>query len=246
MNNHLSNASSDWFLNHIPVWQTILSTLKGKPHVQFLEIGSWGGRSACWLLRNILTHPTSRLTCVDIFTRDRAFEQEATSHRLIYPVPDTFNIEAEFDANIQATGASDRVTKFKGKSQHILRSLPLGKYHGIYIDGSHLACDVLTDAILCADLLTKDGILIFDDDYFRLFAKQRHNPRSAIGVFVAIFAEQFDVLHAGWQIILRKRADHRTPKLAWGPKTPKQELPRRPSSRWFRLRQWLLKLVLGL
>ena len=53
----------DWFSQHVPYWNRLLEPLKGQPDLRFLEIGSFEGRSACWLLRNILTHETSMLTC---------------------------------------------------------------------------------------------------------------------------------------------------------------------------------------
>ncbi len=57
--------TADWFSSHIPHWERLLRPLAGQP-IQALEIGSYEGRSAVWLLQEILTHPESRLTCVDI------------------------------------------------------------------------------------------------------------------------------------------------------------------------------------
>src|SRR3989344_7436900 len=49
---------TDWFSRHIPLWEKRLAEFRGQPAVHFLEIGSWEGRSAGWLLTNILTHDT--------------------------------------------------------------------------------------------------------------------------------------------------------------------------------------------
>lgn len=59
--------TSDFFKGNIPNWERWLAPFKGQP-VTALEIGSYEGRSACWLLENILTHPDARLLCVDTFT----------------------------------------------------------------------------------------------------------------------------------------------------------------------------------
>ncbi|MCK9569105.1 class I SAM-dependent methyltransferase [Candidatus Pacearchaeota archaeon] len=44
-----------------------LSHLVGQP-LNYLEIGVWEGRSGCWMLDNVLTHPDSRYTGIDNWT----------------------------------------------------------------------------------------------------------------------------------------------------------------------------------
>lgn len=107
--------TSDWFSQHIPVWTDVLRDLRGKPHLHFLEIGSYEGRSACWLLENILTHPGSRLTCIDIFNQDE--EGIACWKSLGLPVPADGTLEKTFDENIRAAGGEKKVTKLKGASR---------------------------------------------------------------------------------------------------------------------------------
>src|SRR5690349_6873094 len=55
----------DCFSSRIPQWEIDLARLAGQPDLRFLEIGSFEGHSACWLLEHVLTHDTSTLTCVD-------------------------------------------------------------------------------------------------------------------------------------------------------------------------------------
>jgi predicted O-methyltransferase YrrM len=65
--------SYDWFSTRIPQWERqVAGRFAGKPGLRFLEIGSFEGRSACWLLQNVLTDPSVRLTCVDPFAVDAA------------------------------------------------------------------------------------------------------------------------------------------------------------------------------
>ncbi|HEX2816824.1 MAG TPA: class I SAM-dependent methyltransferase, partial [Phenylobacterium sp.] len=81
----------------------------------------------------------------------------------------------------------------------------------IYIDGSHQAPDVLTDAVLAFQLLRVGGILIFDDylwshegpgqqDFYNM-------PKPAVDAFVNIFQRRMTVIGAPLrQLYVRKIA----------------------------------------
>lgn len=190
--------TTDWFSQNIPVWLDILKPLAHQPHLSCAEVGSWEGRSACWLLENIVTHPTSRLVCIDTFQgsgehyADKTWKESLT------------DLEQRFRNNIAATGASDRATIIKGESALTLHSLPAGTFDCIYIDGSHIAADVLTDIIQSWLLLKPGGILICDDYHWDLPSNPLHRPKPAIDTFLFLFKEQYEVLHEGYQIIVRK------------------------------------------
>jgi hypothetical protein len=51
----------DWFSHNVPRWTEQLGAFAGRPDLRFLEIGSFEGRSAVWLLEHVLTHETARL-----------------------------------------------------------------------------------------------------------------------------------------------------------------------------------------
>ncbi|MHB0960811.1 MAG: class I SAM-dependent methyltransferase [Pirellulaceae bacterium] len=182
--------TTDWFTNNIPVWQQALAELQGQPNIRYLEIGVYEGRSAVWMLENILTHPTATVTAIDLFDgpyRERYF------------------------ANIRRTGAADKVTSIANFSQIALRELPLDSYDIIYIDGSHAKEDVLEDAVLSWRLLKEGGMLIFDDyQWAGSFAvgtsdKPSDFPKTAIDAFVQCFGDHLEVTHNAYQIILRKK-----------------------------------------
>lgn len=59
--------TQDWFSKNIPVWERLFAPLKGRPNLQILEIGSFEGRSACWLLEHVLTGEGAGIDCVDTF-----------------------------------------------------------------------------------------------------------------------------------------------------------------------------------
>ena len=53
-----------------------------------LELGSWEGSSACWLLAHVLRHPSSRLTCIDTFRGGREHQSRPDLHLIeSRPVP---------------------------------------------------------------------------------------------------------------------------------------------------------------
>src|SRR5687767_4882149 len=53
-----------WTAAREQVFDQMLAAYRGRK-AQFLEIGSFEGASALWVLDRILTHPESSLTCVD-------------------------------------------------------------------------------------------------------------------------------------------------------------------------------------
>ena len=64
------------FIIQIPTWGKVLGPLKGKPDIHYLEIGVNQGRSAIWMLENILTHPTAKLTGIDLFPEGTDFKEK--------------------------------------------------------------------------------------------------------------------------------------------------------------------------
>ncbi len=180
--------TTDWFTYHVPVWEAVLSSFKGRPDLRYLEIGLYEGRSAVWMLENILTHPTARMTGLDVFDGP---------------------IKERYFANIQKTGAEDKVTTMIDYSRVSLHKLPLESFDIVYIDGSHNESDVLEDAVLSWRLLKEDGILIFDDYDFVGFHPETTNvalPKVAIEGFYKSFERELEVIHNSHQLILRKNA----------------------------------------
>lgn len=114
--------TQDWFSHNIPIWQQHLSRFVGQAGLKVLEIGSWEGRSTCWLIYHILTHTSARITCIDTFAG--GIEHEATFDQNYLGT-----IEERFDFNIARTTGPKKVRKIVGKSHEVLRSLPLNNYH---------------------------------------------------------------------------------------------------------------------
>ncbi|MBW4487050.1 MAG: class I SAM-dependent methyltransferase [Trichocoleus desertorum ATA4-8-CV12] len=191
--------TSDWFSFNIPTWKVHLQQFVGQPNLTCLEIGSWEGRSTCWLLENALTHPSATITCVDTF--EGSFEHQSYDPDYIK------SLEDRFDFNIQQSGASEKVKKAVGSSHQVLKRLPSNTYDFIYIDGSHLACDVLIDAVLSWALVKVQGLLVFDDYDFKFPDNPNQNTKIGIDAFINSFLPKLEITHKGHQLILKKIAE---------------------------------------
>jgi cephalosporin hydroxylase len=215
--------TQDWFSWGPPVWSQLIEHLPERR--SFLEIGSFEGRSAVWIVENMMG-PGDWIDCVDTW-------QGGEEHSQI----DMMRVEATFDQNIirALDGASavhrsregswghtrfasaggdaenKRVYKYKSTSTEFLgRKLGHwfdGKniYDFIYIDGSHIAKDVLTDACMAWPLLKRGGFMVFDDYLWGEPRDILHRPKPAIDAFVNIYAEEVEMIHIGYQLIVRKK-----------------------------------------
>jgi len=193
--------TQDWFSINIPVWRQHLACFINIPDLKVLEIGSWEGRSTCWLLDNILTHPSARITCVDTF-------EGSVEHEVMCEAGAVKTIEQRFDANIAKTGSSEKVRKMIGSSQTVLRSLIPNSYNLAYIDGSHVACDVLEDALLTWRLVKVGGVIIFDDYGFQFPEGIAEDPpKIAVDAFMTVFGKKVRLLHQGYQVLVEKIAE---------------------------------------
>ena len=149
--------SSDWHSHVIPAWKEFFRLLgwnQDQP-LTVIEIGSFEGRSALWLLDNLLGHPESRIYCIDVF--DLGPTQPPEEKRAL---------RARFDANIAESAHAAKVEVFHEHSHTALIEL---LHRGVradlvYVDGSHWAPDVLEDLVL-GFRLAKVGAFIICDDY---------------------------------------------------------------------------------
>lgn len=175
--------TTDWFSGLEPLWAEVLHEYIGKPDVNYLEVGVYEGRSAIWMLENVLTHATAHMTAVDIFPDER---------------------EEIFIKNLETAGARDKVTVIKGFSQEELRKLPFNAYDIIYIDASHVAKDVFVDIAYSWYLLKEGGVLIFDDYLLNKSEPFALRPQISIEAFLTAFIHSIELIHRGRQVMVRK------------------------------------------
>lgn len=195
--------TADWFTGSIKTWRPFLAAYKP---TKLLEIGSWEGRSTCFLIEECAAFGTVELHCVD--TWEGGIEHDSNQSRLIEP---------RFDHNIElakSKAASEvTVVKHKSLSSTALASLiSEGKtdyFDFIYVDGSHQAPDVLADAVLSFLLARVGGLIVFDDYLWFIEPQGRQDhfnmPKPAVDAFVNIFRRKVRVLEAPlYQLYLEK------------------------------------------
>jgi predicted O-methyltransferase YrrM len=98
------------------------------------------------------------------------------------------------------------VIPYKGKSYEMLAHLIAegSKFDFIYIDGSHTAPDVMTDACMAWGMLRKGGVILFDDYLWADMPGLLHRPKLGIDYFTTLFSEQNELCLLGYQYALRK------------------------------------------
>jgi predicted O-methyltransferase YrrM len=184
------------------LWETLATMLPGTPGQRnFLEIGSFEGRSAVWLMENAMQDGDA-LTCVDTW---KGSEEHSQLNMLSVEEIFTNNIEM---AEAKCRGrivCAEKETSVEFLARRLYTVAPEGEFHFIYIDGSHIARHVLTDACMAWPLLKQGGLMVFDDYLWGENRDILHRPRLAVDMFVNLFAEELDIVHMGYQFVVRKK-----------------------------------------
>ncbi|MDF1793411.1 MAG: class I SAM-dependent methyltransferase [Thalassobaculaceae bacterium] len=177
--------TNDWFKpERRREWMQLFERIPGR---RLLEIGSYEGASACFLIEHLGGRHPIELHCVDTW-------EGGVEHQTVRT--DMSEVEARFDANIgRATAAAGHPVRFfkhKGLSRlwlaRLIASGLSNRFDFIYVDGSHQAPDVLTDAVMAFELLRVGGVMVFDDYLWAEQLPQGRDPlrcpKPAIDAFV--------------------------------------------------------------
>lgn len=188
--------TKDWFNWAPAVWEQLAAHLPERK--AFLEIGSFEGRSTVWIVENMM-EDGGFIDCIDTWEGGEEHSAE-----------DMAAVEARFVSNVLLLSEKHpqrHVCSIKGRSTDELASMIPCKneYDFIYIDGSHVAKDVLTDACMAWQLLKPMGIMVFDDYMWGNPRDALHRPKVAIDAFTNIFAEEAEIIHVGYQLVVRKK-----------------------------------------
>lgn len=178
----------DWISNWWHLWEKHIPV---QPGLNILEIGCFEGRSTVWFLQR---YPACHVTCIDTF-------EGALDHKQLGL--DFSGVEERFLHNTEPW--EDRVKLRVGKSFEVCAELSGDGFDIILVDGSHVACDVLADAVMSWALLKRGGVLIFDDYGWGLDRHPIETPKPAIDAFLACHFGQYETLERGYQMIIRKR-----------------------------------------
>jgi len=180
----------DWVSWKADDWRRWLAPFTGRRGVRALEIGTWQGRSARWLLDHVLTGPGSTLVTID-----RNLERFAPN------------------AGAFARAYGDRFRAVEERADRFLLR-EIAAYDFIYLDGPKDAGDVLLLLSLCWLRLKRGGVLFVDDfgwpDGLPHRSEQppsyyANPPRLAIDAFCLALRSQMEELHRGWQVTVRKK-----------------------------------------
>ncbi|KAF8897997.1 glycosyltransferase family 8 protein [Gymnopilus junonius] len=193
--------TQDWFSHNIESWTALFPLVKSD-HPRVLEIGSWEGRSAIFLLNN-LCKDGSEIVCIDHFD---LLGTEAGRQRL-----------SRVQHNLALTGKHARVlAQFSVPAlMELLKEEMSAKDPGfdwIYVDGSHEADDTLLDGELVWRLARKGAIIIFDDYHWDKEPEDSvHHPKRGIDTFLILHAGEYERLtdDKHYQVVLKKLTDMR-------------------------------------
>ncbi|KAG9314949.1 glycosyltransferase family 8 protein [Chiua virens] len=191
-------STQDWFSSHKPAWQTLFPIVSSRaPRV--LEIGSWEGRSAVFILTTLCA-TSGEVVCIDHFDLMATAEGRERHRKLTH--------------NLSLTGRPARVLpQFSVPALYTLLGEEMSKeqdagFDWIYIDGSHRSDDTLLDAELAWRLARLGCIFIFDDyNWPEQPLDSPHHPRRGIDAFLAVHREEYKRLSTNpeqYQMILQK------------------------------------------
>ncbi|MBZ9990749.1 glycosyltransferase [Mesorhizobium sp. BH1-1-5] len=185
----------NWTSHHLKLWEELLGD-KADTATAVLEIGSFEGRSALFFLQFL---PKSHITCVDSFQGSEEHVGPGSKY-----VSDMAEVERRFDRNLKPFAG--RVEKRKGHSVTILPGLAAERrlYDVIYVDGDHRATATYSDARQAWDLLDNDGVMILDDYRWGPDLPMARRPEAGIEAFLSQVAGEYELLHRGEQVVIRK------------------------------------------
>lgn len=192
----MPNFTQDWFYLGEKVLNLTLEPIKGKDNLVFMEIGSFEGRSAIWMLENILTGKNTGIICIDTFKGSNEFNENRV---------DVTGLKERFIENMKPY--EGRYELIKGDSSDVLRTSDFdNKIDLVYIDGSHEASDVLTDLCLSYKLLKQGGYLVLDDYMWHYNNKPAEKtPKPAIDGFMECYKGKIKALQVTWKIVILQK-----------------------------------------
>jgi len=140
-------TTTDYFSINAYYWDLIIK--RNFKDFSYLEIGSWEGNSALYILNNFIT---KRVVCVDIWDLYKDIYKEEHFERFL-----------NFKYNLDQF--NKRFSFFKSTSDKFFDNNS-EKFDIIYIDGAHEACQVYKDISNAWKILNNKGIIICDDYFY--------------------------------------------------------------------------------
>ena len=182
----------DAFSANINTWDRYLLkfNLKNK-NINYLEIGSFEGRSSVFILERL---ESATCTFVDPFD----------------PYDEMFSSTGQDDFEQVYINFLQNIKKFEGrykvfrKKSNAFFSTNKQYFDFIYIDGSHFGEDVYKDACNSFEFLNKDGYIIFDDIFFNHFDSMEENVLGGVVKFLIEKKNNIRIKYLSNQLVVRK------------------------------------------
>lgn len=181
---------------------------------RILEIGSYEGASACYLIDLLSKEKRVEIHCIDSW--EGGLENKAGG----FVESDMSAVERRFLHNTgvsraRAAHAVDLVCHKGYSDRELAKLLAEGKqgyFDFIYVDGSHQAPDVLCDAVLSFRLLRAQGVIAFDDylwsEPLPYGVDPIRCPKPAIDAFTNLYCRKLRLLVAPpLQLYVQKLSD---------------------------------------
>ena len=180
-------TSTDYFSINAYYWHKILN--KNFNNFSYLEIGSWEGNSALYILKN---YNTNKVLCVDHWEKDKEFFELSSGNF------------KNFELNMEEF--KSRFIFYKQSSDNFFKENEQ-KFDVIYVDGWHEAPQVYKDLNNSWNSLNANGLIICDD-YFYGDLKLHVNsnlPANAINQFLSEKKDDIKILCVNnTQIFIKK------------------------------------------
>ncbi len=202
---NLYEFTNDWFSLARPIWLNLIPEVMPS---RILEIGSYEGASTCFLIDTLSPKKSIEIHCVDTW-------EGGIEHKEIGD--DMGAVERRFQHNtrlaVEAANHEVSLCVHKVPSHIALSRLVAegkeGWFDFIYIDGSHQAPDVMSDAILGFWLLRVGGTMVFDDYLWSENLPYGKDPircpKPAIDAFTNLFCRKIRIIKAPlYQLYIQK------------------------------------------
>lgn len=172
--------SADWTGALRNIWPAhVLPLLDRQRPVNWLELGSYEGRSALWTVENMFLNPDSRVICVDVWG---------------------YAPESLFDSN---TAGIPQIIKLKGRTVDVLPTLMPRSFHGCYVDASHEENQTLAEARLLLPLMLPGAVIVFDDYGLDEGVREYPGVKRAVDRLCSEWAHVAQLTHLEYQAVFQ-------------------------------------------